>query len=90
MKRSDEEGMALKVALITSNPEHWMPIFYPTTQEITDISEYMDDEGIPDLSGYTVKYANPPTPEEARDILLSMLGDSTGTLTAEDTVRNDG
>lgn len=40
---------------------------------------------MPDFSGATIKYTDQAyDPDEARDILMSLLGNPTGTLTVED------
>lgn len=79
------EDTYLKFALIANNPEHWVPIFYQSDEPV-DVQDFLDEDGMPDFNGATVKYLSSPTPEEAEDILRSMLGDLSGTLRAEDTI----
>jgi hypothetical protein len=90
--RENAEKM-LQHSLIAYDAERWMPVFYPElftqTQDFTE-EELVEDEfgqvGIPNLDGVTVKWTTPTTADEAEEIFRALLGDTTGTLTAKDTL----
>lgn len=70
---------------MANDPARWFPIFYPQEEAEVDVTEYLDDDGMPDFDGATIKYAEEAySPDEAQDILMSLLGSPEGVLTAED------
>lgn len=77
----EQEDLALQMALISSDPDRWLPMFYPEEfSKPVDVQDYVGDDGMPDFSGITVKWADPIEPEQAEDIFKTLLGDPTGNL----------
>lgn len=84
-----DEDHFLKLALIANDSYRWLPIFYPSTKpKDYDISDLMDEDGNPDLEGVTIHFAEPTPPEDAEELLRSMLQDRSGTLTLDSVLRS--
>ncbi len=70
----------IQAAIVSHDPERWLPVFFPTEEVEVDVTEFLDDDGMPNFDGQTVKYGPTPSPEEVEDIINTLMGNPTGIL----------
>lgn len=90
MEKDRQEAEALKLALISADPAKYVPLFFPapaaqTTQNVEALIREIDQ---PETSIIDFEL-EPPPPEEAAEIISSLLADKGGFIPIESLPNND-
>ena len=86
-ERTRQEVESLKLALITANPEKYIPLFFPEaiqpviSSDVERLLKENDPDGDVTQPTSEIEYAlEAPTSEEAAEIIRSLLANKSGTI----------